>query len=90
MVTLGEIYQLLKKIYREIKALRQLLENGAAIEPRRTLNLTTLEAVTDMPRKRLLAAIRDGELVAIEAGKRTKVVRPADLDAWLEWLEARS
>ncbi|EEH65926.1 hypothetical protein HMPREF0058_1224 [Actinomyces urogenitalis DSM 15434] len=54
------------------------------------MSLSAVEELTGLPRKRLLAAIRAGELVAIEAGERTKVVRPADLDAWLEWLEARS
>ena len=79
----------IEAVYREVKRLEKLLEVGAA-EPRRTLSLTTVEKITGLPRKRLLAAIRAGELVAIEAGERTKVVRPADLDAWLDWLEARS
>ncbi|MDU6151232.1 MAG: hypothetical protein E6640_03295 [Actinomyces urogenitalis] len=76
-------------LYREVKKLEKLLENRV-VEPKRTLSLSAVEELTGLPRKRLLAAIRAGELVAIEAGERTKVVRPADLDAWLEWLEARS
>ena len=43
--------------------------------------------LTGAPRKAVLAAIRSGDLPSIPVGERTRLVRPADLDAWLEYLE---
>lgn len=62
-------------LYREVKKLEKLLENRV-VEPKRTLSLSAVEELTGLPRKRLLAAIRAGELVAIEAGERTRSCAP--------------
>lgn len=59
-------------------------------EPVRTLSVSRVVELTGVPRRMVLAAIRAGELPAVSAGERTKVVRPADLDQWLEHLERRA
>lgn len=60
-----------------------------AVEPTRSLSVTGVTQLTGLPRPLVLGAIRTGELASIPAGERTKVVRPGDLDAWLEWMEMR-
>lgn len=60
------------------------------VEQVRSLSISQVEALTGIPRKAILAAIRSGDLPAIPIGERTRVVRPADMDAWLAWRETRA
>ncbi len=60
------------------------LLTGGVVESVRTLSVDEVVRLTGAPRKAVLAAIRSG---AIPVGARTRLVRPADLDAWLEHLE---
>ncbi|MDO4243565.1 MAG: helix-turn-helix domain-containing protein [Actinomyces sp.] len=63
---------------------------GGAVEEVRTLSVDEVVRLTGAPRRMVLAAIRTGDLPAVQAGERTKLVRPGDLDAWLERLEERA
>ena len=67
---------------------RALTEQAA--QPVRSLSVDAVVALTGIPRRAVLAAIRSGDLPSIAAGERTRVVRPADLDDWLAHLAARS
>ena len=68
--------------------LEKLLLAGA-VEEVRTLNVTEVCRLTGLSRKAVLAAIRTEDLPSIEFGERTKVVRPHDLDLWIESHELR-
>lgn len=59
-------------------------------QPVRSLNVNAVVALTGIPRRAVLAAIRSGDLPSITVGERTRVVRPADLDDWLAHLATRS
>ncbi len=67
---------------------RVLAERSA--QPTRSLSVDSVVALTGIPRRAVLTAIRSGDLPAITVGERTRVVRPADLDDWLAHLAARS
>lgn len=67
---------------------RALTEQTA--QPVRSLSVDAVVALTGIPRRAVLAAIRSGDLPSIAAGERTRVVRPADLDDWLAHLASRS
>ena len=67
---------------------RVLAERSA--QSTRSLSVDSVVALTGIPRRAVLAAIRSGDLPSITVGERTRVVRPADLDDWLAHLAARS
>ena len=67
---------------------RALTEQAA--QPVRSLSVDSVVALTGIPRRAVLAAIRSGDLPSITVGERTRVVRPADLDDWLAHLASRS
>ena len=67
---------------------RALTEQAA--QPVRSLSVDSVVALTGIPRRAVLAAIRSGDLPSIAVGERTRVVRPADLDDWLAHLASRS
>lgn len=73
-----------------LERIEALLAGGAATEPVRTLSVDAVVRCTGAPRRAVLAAIRSGDLPAIEIGERTRVVRPRDLDQWLSSRELRS
>lgn len=62
---------------------------GGAVEEVRTLSVTEVCRLTGVPRPAVLAAIRTGDLPSVPIGERTKVVRPRDLDLWIESRELR-
>lgn len=59
-------------------------------QPVRSLSVDSVVALTGITRRAVLAAIRSGDLPSITVGERTRVVRPTDLDDWLEHLASRS
>lgn len=67
---------------------RTLTERSA--QPVRSLSVDAVVALTGIPRRAVLAAIRSEDLPSIAVGERTRVVRPADLDGWLAHLASRS
>lgn len=62
--------------------MERLLTSGA-VERVRALSVDDVVRLSGAPRRAVLAAIRCGDLPAIEIGERTRVVRPEDLDQWL-------
>ena len=73
-----------------LERIERALTTGRTAQPVRSLNVDAVVALTGIPRRAVLAAIRSGDLPSITVGERTRVVRPADLDDWLAHLAARS
>ena len=78
----------LEAVMERLDRLERVLVGGAVAEVR-TLSVDDVERLTGLPRPAVLAAIRTGDLPSIAVGPRTKVVRPRDLDDWLDRLERR-
>ena len=79
----------LESIDERLARLEAAVRRVVPAERVRTLSVSRVVDLTGLPRRRVLEAIREGELPAVSAGDRTKVVRPTDLDQWLEHLERR-
>lgn len=78
----------LEAIADRLDRIERALTAGAVPEVR-SLSVADVCRLTGIPRPAVLAAIRTGDLPAIEIGERTRVVRPTDLDAWLTSRELR-
>ena len=75
-----------RAVTEQLGRIERLLTSGV-VESVRALSVDEVVRLTGAPRKAVLAAIRSGDLPSIPVGERTRLVRPADLDAWLEHLE---
>ena len=53
----------------------------------RTVTPAKVSEITGIPIRVIQAAINRGDLPSIKVGERTPVVRVADIDTWLDWLE---
>lgn len=80
----------LDTIAEHLERIERALTTGRAVQPVRSLSVDSVVALTGITRRAVLAAIRSGDLPSITVGERTRVVRPADLDDWLEHLASRS
>ncbi|WP_161512740.1 excisionase family DNA-binding protein [Actinomyces howellii] len=86
---LARLVRAVEALADRVERLEGLLVSGA-VEAPRTLSVDEVVRLTGAPRRMVLAAIRTGALPAVEVGERTRLVRPQDLDMWLERLERRS
>ncbi|MDO4243770.1 MAG: helix-turn-helix domain-containing protein [Actinomyces sp.] len=86
---LARLVRAVEALADRVERLEGLLVSGA-VEAPRTLSVDEVVRLTGAPRRMVLAAIRTGDLPAVEVGERTRLVRPQDLDMWLERLERRS
>ena len=80
----------LDTIAEHLERIERALMTGRSVQPVRSLSVDAVVALTGITRRAVLAAIRSGDLPSITVGERTRVVRPADLDDWLEHLASRS
>lgn len=80
----------LDTIVGHLERIERALTTGRTAQPVRSLSVDAVVALTGIPRRAVLAAIRSGDLPSIAVGERTRVVRPADLDDWLAHLSAQS